>query len=177
MKDDNKSEALVYEISLDFSREPGMIPRGSDLKGFNEYLFYAGKIINEWPEGITFYFEGPRVDDYWVARLGWNVVSDKVKNVFHRNHIQGAQLLPVTLIHKTSGTSYPYLALNVFNVVYDVRRRYVQGLDIFRKRKIAREGAQPKIYISGRLKQLLEEADAVSGFGFRPVSDWRLDKD
>ena len=177
MKDDNKSEALVYAISLDFSGEPGMYPRGSDLKGFNEYLFYDGKEINEWPEGITFYFEGPRVDDYWVARLGWNVVSDKVKNVFHRNHIQGAQLLPVTLIHKTSGASYPYWALNLYNTVFNIRRRYVQGLDIFRMRDIAGEGAQPMIYISGRLKRYLEEADAVSGFGFRPIPDRILDKD
>jgi hypothetical protein len=167
---------MYYAISPDFTREPGMIKVDDDLKGFNEKRYAAGQVIEDWPDGIVFYFEGNRVDNYWKPRLAWNIVSDQVVDVFQQHRIQGVQFLPVKVIHIQTRNSYQYWNLNVIQKVISLRRKYVQRLDIFR-RSNNRGGALPDIYISGKLRTYLEEADATSGLGFRPIPERTLDKE
>lgn len=171
MNNNQKIHAMFYAITQNFSQEPGMIKVEDDIKGFNVYRFAdEAKLIIDWPDGIVFFIEGDRIDDYWKPRLLWNVVSDKVRSVILKHNIQGVQLLPVTVVHRLTGMSYQYWTLNVFESVDALRRKYIQNLDIFRVRR------NPDIYISSRLKENLERAGATGGFGFRPVSEHTLDK-
>jgi hypothetical protein len=175
-----ESQTLFYAISLDFSKPPGMIPLVgvNNLMVFNDYQFSDGEIIVDWPDGIVFHFEGDRVDDYWKPRLLWNLVSGRVKRILEQFQVEGIQLLPVTVIDNKTGKTHPYWELNVYQKVADLRWKYVQGLDIFRITSRDRGvEALPEIYISRRLKQALEEAGAVNGFGFRPISAWRLNRE
>lgn len=177
MNNNQNQKDRFYAITLDFTREPGMIPLiEDDIKGFNEYRFAAAQIINDWPSGIVFYFEGNRVADYWKPRLSWNLVSDQVKIIFQKHQIEGVQYLPVKAINKKSGDSYQYWVLNVIRRVADLRKKHVHDLSIFRLRN-NKGGALPEIYISGQLRQYLENEGAISGFGFRPVSERTLDKE
>ena len=172
MNDKREPQAMFYAITLDFTKEPGMIKTEDDIKDVDVYRFVEDRqLIDDWPDAIVFHCEGNRIDDYWKPRLLWNLVSDQVKYVFQQYQIQGVQLLPVKVVHKQTGKSYQYWALVVFQEVVALRRKYVQDLDIFRIRNV------PDIYISSRLRQYLEQAGATNGFGFRPISARTLDKE
>ena len=172
MNNSRESQAMYYAITLDFTKEPGMIKTEDDIKGFNVYRFAEeGRLIEDWPDGIVFIYDGNRTDNYWKPRLLWNLVSDRVRYVFEQYQIYGVQFLSVTVVQKQTGKSLQYWALNVFQEVNSLRRKYVQGLDIFRVRNV------PDIYISSRLRQYLEQAGVTSGFGFIPVSARTLDKE
>jgi hypothetical protein len=168
-----------------------------DEKGFNELKFYEGKEIEDWPDGITFFVKGQRGNDYVSIVIHWILVSEKVRETFEKYDIQGAQLLPVRLIHNKTGKEFgPYWVINVFQEVdaldwdntvwlpkvtnpreakypslgivrYALQHEPLEGKDIFRL--IIRGKSSTSVFISERLKQCLEEADAISGFAFEPV--------
>lgn len=156
-------------LSSSFSEE-GLYYVDSDEKGFNEYRFYEGKFIEDWPEGILFVFDGAPEQDFLMDGLHWRLVSERVRQVFLKHNIPGVQFLPVKAVHKQTGKELslgPYWVLNVYQSVNSLKDwQYVQNFDIFRR--------SVTIFISRRLKQLLEEEKVTSGAGFEPMSDYVL---
>ncbi|PPD59155.1 imm11 family protein [Dehalogenimonas etheniformans] len=90
----------------------------NDLKGFDEYRFYEGKLIDDWPPGITFYVKGTGEEDYILVGIHWIVVSDRVKTKLEECGVFGVQFLPITVVNDENGEKLgPYWALNVFQEV------------------------------------------------------------
>lgn len=91
-----------------------------DMKGFNEYRFYDGKLIEDWPAGITFFVEAYLQknvveEDYIFLVFHWHIVSERVRRVFEECRIKGVQFLPVRIIQKDTGKELgPYWAMNVY---------------------------------------------------------------
>jgi len=162
MKDTNKKKYKIYELGYGFSND-GLYCVKSDKKGFNEYRFYDGKWIEDWPEGIEFVFEGEPIEDFLVGDLHWRLISDEVKQLFEQEEIPGVQFLPVLVYHaQLSRYIGPYWVLNVIKSVEKLRWHYVSNLDFFRW--------TTGIFISIKLKKHLEIKGIAKGTTFIPVS-------
>jgi hypothetical protein len=182
-----------------YRRQPGGLrwTGKEDTKGFFDLRFYDGKLIEDWPQGITFWYKGERQDDYILVPGLWYVVSDKVKRVFEKCEVKGVQFLPIDIVHIETGEKQGlYWAMNVYQEVdalnwertiwmtpemnhkedeyptLDIiepalRLDVVKGLDIFRLN--VKEIGDVRVFISERLKQAIDEAKANSGFKFNPI--------
>ena len=198
MIDREHPRATFYIISMDDSNPKGLMDVEVDSKGFDASRFNQGKWIDDWPEGITFtYARGEFAEDYLLGGSYWELVSERVRQVFERHKIYGVQFLPVKVILKNTGEEVgKYWAMNVFQEVdaldwdhtiwseTDINeiKKYptlsiireallldpLQGIDIFRLKVMERK--LTSIFISNRLKELLEEAQVTSGFLFFPTS-------
>ncbi|MBI2832763.1 MAG: hypothetical protein HYX79_10955 [Chloroflexi bacterium] len=166
-----------------------------DVKGFNQYRFYECKLIEDWPDGVTFTMEGKRAEDYLVVGMHWTVVSDRVRKAFEECRVEGMQFLPVRIVKETGEDVGQYWALNVTHPAVDAldweRTRWLpgrnpredehpelciiaeafrfdslKGIDIFRLKV---KNQVTHLYVSQRVKWCLEQAGATSGFEFSPV--------
>jgi len=177
MNEEYLTQDRYFAITSDFSKAPGMIRVNENIKDFDSIRFLSGEIISDWPDGITFYCEGDVALDYWKANLLWNIVSDQVRNVFHKHKLKGVQFLPINVMHvRTKENLGPYWVLNVYKMVEKLRRNHVQGLDIFRAKDKKGEG-RTEIFISHKLRHYLNKGNALSGFGFRNLTQRILDKE
>lgn len=195
-----RPQALYYKL---FSGGPIKSAPGElvyigrrDTKEFDEYRFYRGKAIDDWPEGITFNVRGEKPQDYLSLGLHWMTVSDHVRVAFEQCGVQGVQLLPVKVVVEKTGKEIGiYWALNVFQETDALdwehsrwlhpERKYqdelpmldilrialrfnaVNGLDIFRLKVNGR--GDTRVFVSERVKKCLEEAGATSGFVLDPA--------
>ncbi len=192
--------ATFFEIFIGGPLQPhpdGLILVRDETKGFNEHRFNAGRIIEDWPEGITFYMKGTHYEDYLVVGFQWRVVSEGVRQVFEQVEVKGIQLLPVHIVIDGSGKEIsPYWAMNVYQEVdalhweytywlesgrdhykdkypmldvWQVGLKYepVRKLDIFRLN--VKGKGDPKVYISSRIKKVLEDTTVTNGFKFTPT--------
>jgi hypothetical protein len=192
MKQKQQTSMYYYKIGVDDSDPLALITVEHDDKGFDEFRFYEGKYIEDWPNGITFVVAGEHREDYLLGGLHWMVVSEHVRQVFEESHIEGAQFLPVTVIYKEVGQKVGiYWALNVVQEVEaldwghtrwlgsdTIEDEYIflnvakeallweplRNIDIFRL--TIKDKSDVSVYISGHLKQCLESAGAVKGFKF-----------
>lgn len=197
MAEKKQRRAIFYKVSMADSDPIALMAPEADTKGFDEYRFYKGEWIEDWPEGITISFtRGEHAEDFMLGGLHWLLVSERVRQVFAQHQIEGTQFLPVRVIHQKTGKEVGrYWALNVVQeiealdwthtlwttsdpkeieewaAVHILRPALiwekVQGNDVFRLR-IQGEG-DVSVFISARLKQWLEEAEATSGFSFFPI--------
>jgi len=177
MNNNQIGSETYYAITSDYSRKPGMLWVKDDTKGFNEFRLYNGQRIDDWPEGIVFYYKGEVAEDYWLAGLQWNLVSDRVRQVITKFKVQGVQFLPLAVINYHTNIKHEkYWALNVYQEIESLKWKHIRGLDIFRSRNKNGQGLAT-IYISSRLKQYLKEGKALSGFGFLEIPERTLERD
>ena len=192
-----RPRATFYKISMDESNPKALTGVEVDSKGFDASRFNHGEWINNWPEDITFsYARGEYAEDHLLGGPYWELVSERVRQVFERHKIFGVQFLPVKAIFKKTGKDVgKYWAMNVFQEVdsldwvhtiwstSDINeiKEYptlsiiseallfdsLHEIDIFRLKIMGRK--RISIFISGRLRELLEEAQAASGFLFFPI--------
>jgi len=190
-----RDKKRFYRVFPSVEAEPGspIFTGKDDMKGFNEFRFYKGKLIEDWPEGITFFVKGVLEDDYVLVGLHWIVVSERVCRVFEECEVKGAQFLPVHIVVEETGKELgAYWVINVFQEVdaldwehtewidkwrddlpvvnafrVAVRREPLKNIDIFRLNVKGR--GHPGVYISERLKKCLDQAGATSGFEFVPI--------
>jgi len=161
---------FAYLLSYDFETN-GLYCVESDTKGFNEYRFYDGKWIEDWPEDILFIVEGEKIEDFMVCYLHYMLISERVRCALVEKDIQGVQYLPVRVVHRlTKENLGPYWALNVIPTVEKLRWNSIQGKDLFRY-------ASTSVYISESLKNFLEQAQLTSGAGFVRIPQRLLDRE
>ena len=147
-----------YRLGYSFSNRK-LYYLKSDKKGFDGLRFYDGKRIEDWPEGITIYFEGEPDEDFLPGGFHWILVSEKVRQVFMQNDIEGVQFLPVrAVLYRTGENLGQYWVLNVIQEVKNLEWNTVRNLDFFRQ--------STGLFLSGRFKEKLEQAHATSGAGF-----------
>jgi hypothetical protein len=192
-----RPHATFYKISMDESNPKALMDVEVDSKGFDSSRFNRGEWINNWPEDITFsYAIGEYAEDHLLGGPYWELVSERVRQVFERHKIYGVQFLPVKAVFKKTGKEVgKYWAMNVFQEVdaldwvhtiwsttdlneikeYPTMSIISEALlfnpleekDIFRLKIKGRK--RISIFISNRLRELLEEAQATSGFLFFPI--------
>ncbi len=134
----------------------------SDKKGFNEYRFYDGEWIDDWPDDIKFVFDGEPLEDFIVGGLHWRLVSDQVRQIFEQEKLPGVQFLPVIVLYaKTGNYIGPYWAPNIMLNASSIKVGFDSGYEFFRQ--------STATFISDRLKRLLEKAKVTRGAYFRPV--------
>jgi hypothetical protein len=181
-----------------FKADPeGLILVKDDLKGFNEYRFWDENLIEDWPEGITFYVKGKKHEDYVVVGLHWTIVSERVHKCFEELNVKGAQFLPVHIIIEEKKEEIgPYWALHVIQEIdaldwektrwlyperdpktdrypmmkalkVALKKDKLEGIDIFRLN--VKNKGDTIIYISERLMKYLDKTGATVGFKFRPI--------
>lgn len=184
-------EIKIYQVSYSKVKQ-ALIADSFDLKGFHDDFLLEGKYINDWPSDAIIYVTGRNPPDNLFCPLKpWFVVSKRVKNVLEENGINGVQLLPVKIVHK-SGIELPgYWILNLqdviagldferttwltpekWNVEYPqldmvkitLKKEAVLNKDIFRI--IERKSL---VFISKRVKNLLDMNHATLGFYFKPL--------
>lgn len=197
MIDKASYRGTFYVVSIDEESDPkGLWAARKDLKGFDVHRLNSGKRIEDWPNEVTFWFtKGEHAQDLMSGGAYLDLISERVRQVFEKHQIKGAQFLPVRVIHQKTGEDVgKYWALNVVQEVealdwthtiwttLDTKEieeapslhilkpaliwERVQGVDIFRL-KIRGEGGV-EVLVSARLKKYLEEAGATSGFAFLP---------
>lgn len=197
MAEKKQWRAIFYKVSMADSDPKALMAPQVDAKGFDEYRFYKGEWIEDWPEGITISFtRGEHAEDFMLGGFSWKLVSERVRQIFVQHQIGGVQFLPIRVIHQKTGKEVgKYWVLNVVQQVealdwahtlwtttdHEEINRYaggyilrpallweqVKNVDVFRLRIQGRCDA--RIFISARLKQWLEEAGATSGFAFFPI--------
>jgi hypothetical protein len=194
----DRPREYFYKLSIDDSDPKGWMVVERDIKGFDRFRFFKSERIEDWPEGITFSFSrGEHVKDQLIGGGYWDLVSERVRQVFVNHSIRGVQFLPVNVIRKPSGKEVgTYWMLHVLQEVEALDWEHtmwttsdidkikehpalcilqqalildrLEGIDIFRL-KIQGEGYFSR-YISDRLKKYLEDAQATSGFLFLPIA-------
>jgi hypothetical protein len=175
----------------------GLVLIKEDTKGFDEYRFYEGNIIEDWPEGVTFFVKGIKHEDYVVVGLQWTVVSERVRKCSEELKVTGVQFLPVRIIIEEKNEEIgPYWAMNVVNDIdaldwertkwmhpnRDPKQDEHPQLDIIREALIYKNLINidvfklnikgqicSTIYLSERLERSLEHAGATVGFKFKPI--------
>ena len=153
---------LFYKLGYQFTT-PGLYCVKEDTKDFDEYRFYKGGIIDDWPDDIYFIFDGAPEENFLNGGLHWRLVSDQVRQVFEDNDVQGVQFLPVTVIHNKTGKQLgPYWVINVVQSVKKLEWNLIKDF-LFVRRSTG-------LYISDSLKRKLEQAKVTSGASFRPIS-------
>jgi hypothetical protein len=55
MRKKKPPSTYYHRISVDDSDPLAMVCIGKDDKGFDEYRFYRGEWIDNWPEGVTLF--------------------------------------------------------------------------------------------------------------------------
>ncbi len=189
-------QEFFYSLRVDDSDPEALICVESDARGFNGGRVYEDRPIEDWPEGVTFFVTGEHAEDYLVGGLHWIVLSERVRQVFVRHKVAGTEFLPVKVVHKETGRDVgPYWVLHVFRAVdaldWDrthwmypekrdtdelpglnilwpaLRANALKGVDVFRLTIKGRAGVV--VFLSGRLKGWLEEANATSGIRFAPT--------
>ena len=149
----------VYQLFIRFSKS-GLYCVKSDTKGFNEYRFYDGTWIEDWPEGVEFIVDGEPEEDLVLGGLAWWLISDRMRQVFLDNNIPGVQFLPVKVIHVGRNEEIgPYWVINVIQSVDGLTWSSVDDLDFFRR--------SAGIFVTNRLKKKLEQQKANRGVSFR----------
>jgi hypothetical protein len=148
----------IYLLTYNFTENESYCVN-SVTDNFNKYRFYNGEIIDDWPDNIKFEFFGDSCEDFLLGGLHWRLVSENVRKVFIRENIPGVQFLPVHVVYlpfrKEIG---PYWVMNVlFDETQTPNNNNIKW-DIFRRRA--------SIYITERLKVLLENENVTSGAGF-----------
>lgn len=153
----------IFQIGYTFNKS-GLYCINSDMKEFNEYRFYDDAMINDWPDGITFIFDGFPQDDFLLGGLHWMIISDRVKNTFEEEKVQNVQFLPVKVIHNKSGQDLgPHWVMNFYISVPKLDWNLVNNLDLFR--------FSTGKFISARLKKILIKEKIASGASFTPMAD------
>lgn len=191
------SIATYYKIAIDDSDPKALRGVEKNIRGFDPFRFYQGKLIEDWPKGISFsYTRGEHAEDYLFGGAYWILVSERIHQVFVHHKIEGAQFLPAKVTHKKIGKEVgKYWVLNVVqeaealdweNTLWSTSDpkelekwpsmhilrealiwKQVRNLDIFRLRIRGESGFG--VLLSSRLKQYIEEAGATSGFLFFPI--------
>jgi len=160
----------AYLLSYSFEAN-GLYCVESDTKGFNEYRFYDGTWIEDWPEDILFIVEGEQEEDFMLCYLHYMLISDRVRRALIEKDIQGVQFLPTRVVHRQTKVNLgPYWALNIIPTVERLRWNTIQGKDLFRY-------AKTSAYISESLKNYLERANISSGADFVRIAQRTLDRD
>ena len=163
-----------------------------DLMGADQFFAYTEHPIGAWPgETPTFYYEnGAHVQDFLEsATNGWELFSERVRQCFLDLRVEGAELLPVRVIHKPTGQELAgYYVLHVCNVVaaldreragwdedpdapgevmgvyrFALRSEAIAGVDIFRLKE-----DDMVVFFSLRLKKAIDSIKAT-GFLFLPI--------
>jgi hypothetical protein len=148
----------IYMLGIRFTK-PGLYCVKSDKKGFNEYRFYEGKWIEDWPDGIEFVVDGEPEEDIILGGLHYWLISDRMRQVLVDNNIPGVQFLPVKVVHtKWNKEIGPYWIINVIRSVKGLSWASVGNLDFFRR--------STDIFVSNRLKKKLEQQQASRGASF-----------
>lgn len=161
---------FAYLLGFGF-RSSGLYSVDYDLRGFNEYRFYDGKLIKDWPEGIFFTVEGEIIEDFLELILHFKLISESVRKILIEHAVQGIQYLPVKVLHRlTNEYLGPYWVINVIPTVAKLRWDTISGLDVFRFGKTS-------VYISERIKKVLEKAQLTSGAVFIRIPRQTLDRE
>ena len=150
----------VYLLGPDFTSKNNMYCVKSEIKGFDEYRFYKGEWIKDWPKDIIFYCEGKKEVDLLLGGLHWLLASERMRQVFIQNDVQGIQFLKTEVVHNNTGKVLdPYWAPNVIQATESLHWENIQNLNIFRCHKTS-------IFVSEQLKRWLEKAGAIRGVVF-----------
>lgn len=192
-------EIKYYDFLRNDSRKPTLVFVSRDDKGFCALRFYDAEAIYDWPPGISFRFVKMRdsdLEDMIGGGLHWILVAERFRQILMQNSIKGVQFLPVTVIEdKTNREIGPYWAMNVIQEAdaldYDktlwvnpitreldkhpslnilrptLRCDNLIGIDIFRLR-VGKEN-ETSIFISQKIKSLLEKSAAIVGIKFIPM--------
>ncbi|WP_054950344.1 imm11 family protein [Numidum massiliense] len=76
-----------YKVLKDRSDVRDIICYCDDAHGFEQYELLEGRLIDNWPSKMLFYYnpdEGHRITDCLLNDLGWFVVSSKFKNLLDK---------------------------------------------------------------------------------------------
>ena len=153
--------SLLYHLGPDFGTK-GLYCIESDKKDFNEYRFYSGEWIDDWPDDIEFVVDGEPLDDPILGGLHWRLFSEGMRQIIEQEKVPGVQFLPVKVLYaKTGDYIGPYWAPNIMLTANSIKAGFDSGYEFFRR--------STGTFISDRLKRLLEKAKVTRGAYFRPV--------
>ncbi|GAC43584.1 imm11 family protein [Paenibacillus popilliae] len=180
-----------YKLILDGRNENDVVCHCKDTHGFEQYDLKEGKLIENWNDNITFYFnpqDGNRCTDYLANNLGWFIVSKKVKDIIN---ILGedVQYLPVNVVDFESNSRIEeYFVANVLEVVdalnleisdysvmdldgekiYSVRKYAFSEDKINNKNLFKLKGDEIPLFVSETFKQSVEESN-ITGCDFLEI--------
>lgn len=161
MTEKKRKRSYLYKLKNSLWTK-GLYCIESDKKGFNEYRFYDGELIDDWPDDIKFVFDGEPLEDFIVGGLHWRLVSDQVRQIFEQEKVPGVQFLPVNVLYAMTGDYIgPYWIPNIMLTASSVEEGFSCGYEFFRR--------STATFISDRLKRLLEKAKVTRGAYFLPI--------
>lgn len=153
--------SLLYHLGPDFGTK-GLHCIKWDWKDFNEYRFYDGEWIDDWPDDIEFVVDGEPLDDLILGGLHWLLYSEGMRQIFEQEKVPGVQFLPVKVLYaKTGNYIGPYWAPNIMLNASSIKVGFDSGYEFFRQ--------STATFISDRLKRLLEKAKVTRGIYFNPI--------
>lgn len=160
---------MIYHLGPDFGTK-GLHCIKWDCKDFNEYRFYSGEWIDDWPDDIEFVVDGKPLDDLILGGLHWLLYSEGMRQIFEQEKIPGVQFLPVNVLYaKTGGYIGPYWAPNIMLNTSSIEAGFASRYEFFRQ--------STATFISDRLKRLLEKTKVTRGIYFNPIPMKQLDLD
>lgn len=116
-----------YKLIMDYNgtKEEDMVcyvEEGfSEKYGIDEYAVYECKVINNWINDITFYYnptEGNVPNDYLSTDLGWLIVSERFRKVLDSMNVTNIQYLPIKI--KSLLDESEILGFSVLNIIGEV---------------------------------------------------------
>ncbi|MFC4323285.1 imm11 family protein [Litchfieldia salsa] len=110
-----------YKLLLDDSNQNDIVCFCKDSKGFEQFHLKEGKLIKNWNEDLTFYFnpeEGSEQTDYLANNLGWFLVSDKLKSLLIEIDKSQIQYLPIRVVNsKDNSIIKGYSVANILSLL------------------------------------------------------------
>ncbi|QOR67317.1 maleate cis-trans isomerase [Cytobacillus suaedae] len=93
----------------------------SQKYGIDEYAIYDCKVINNWADDLTFYYnptEGNVPNDYLATNLGWLIVSEKCRKILEEMNVTNIQYLPIRI--KSLHDENEIQGFSVLNIIGEV---------------------------------------------------------
>jgi len=112
-----------YQVSEhDLKIKNPLVVDGADLKGKNEWWYYAqGRPIEEWDESVWFRVtkrknEG-ELQDILPNHLGLHIYSARLRAMLEKNAVNGIQYLPVRIFRYNGEEVIGYAIANILNLL------------------------------------------------------------
>jgi hypothetical protein len=202
MKPNKYTKTQIFELVFNgycFDDNVDLIfPVKESIINFDDEELKKGyEVSRVWPTNAVLFVTGTKTVDYF-RYSAYNIISERIKVLFHKYIIKGIEYLPITLINNDQDLTFnKYWAINILKIIDGLdkentnwgKRGRPQENDKYSHLRIIKPAIKssslnieddifllsvfgkikPNIYISKKIKDLLIDNDCAQTIVFMPI--------